>query len=550
MDQHNGAEAVGQRLSLRIDKVDCPGMVIAYYPKTQKHRVRFDDEQGREKNLRLKDWSVHWVDSASSSSGSDSGGVNSLELSIRRDAAGRRLEVYNSVRRKWFQGTILKYVNHCQQHAVEVEPQGKVHMVDLTQPGLVWRYTDLVGSQDKPESTTLDVSKYRGVQRCTQHSWKAFYQPDTYVGCFATEKDAALAYDVYARKRGTPVNFDDRRICRRVMKSLRIPEPEEEPEQAQSLVSDESTSITTSIEPTATNEAPAPVLEQTPDAVLVKQPDNHQEDSDATPGLEMEETELESMNQETSGSKVKEQLATAHSSLHPPPESTKVRRRISVDEDEEEEEYDNNVKPGISAKQAAAKVRAELRDEDSEAEFEFEDEEDSDDEEFTSSSSESEENNDDDLVLSPRKTRGRTSRRKKRPENLFDDSDDVEVNHTRMGKKKERKRALQEIQSYNAPPKRKSEKPSLRKRNRALWPVGTRFVKEFPDFGTFEGRITEWDGKHYHVYYSEDEDQEELSEKEFDNYEIVFVPGDSKGKLIAQQKKRRRESRRKRARLA
>ena len=72
--------------------------------------------------------------------------------------------------------------------------------------------------------------------------------------------------------------------------------------------------------------------------------------------------------------------------------------------------------------------------------------------------------------------------------------------------------------------------------------------QEFHEYGTFEGRITEWDGKHYHVYYSEDEDQEELSEYEFDNYEILSVPGGrNKEKLLSKQKRRSRKIRRQRA---
>ena len=48
-------------------------------------------------------------------------------------------------------------------------------------------------------------------------------------------------------------------------------------------------------------------------------------------------------------------------------------------------------------------------------------------------------------------------------------------------------------------------------------------LQEFPDYGTFEGEITEFDGRHYHVYYPADEDKEELSEYEFEEYEILSM---------------------------
>ena len=73
--------------------------------------------------------------------------------------------------------------------------------------------------------------------------------------------------------------------------------------------------------------------------------------------------------------------------------------------------------------------------------------------------------------------------------------------------------------------------------------------QEFPEFGTFEGRITEWDGKHYHVYYSEDEDQEELNESDFEDLEVLSIPEEDGGKAaLAGLKKRRKKKKRRKAR--
>ena len=47
--------------------------------------------------------------------------------------------------------------------------------------------------------------------------------------------------------------------------------------------------------------------------------------------------------------------------------------------------------------------------------------------------------------------------------------------------------------------------------------------QEFPLHGKFEGTIVGFDGEHYKVYYSCDEDEEELSEYEFD--EVDILPG-------------------------
>jgi hypothetical protein len=56
------------------------------------------------------------------------------------------------------------------------------------------------------------------------------------------------------------------------------------------------------------------------------------------------------------------------------------------------------------------------------------------------------------------------------------------------------------------------------------FPVGTRFRKEFPGHGTFQGTIMSFDGEHHRVYYSSDGDSEELSDYELDDVEIIEIP--------------------------
>ena len=48
--------------------------------------------------------------------------------------------------------------------------------------------------------------------------------------------------------------------------------------------------------------------------------------------------------------------------------------------------------------------------------------------------------------------------------------------------------------------------------------------KQFEGIGSFVGRIVSYDGEHYRVYYSADEDEEDLSESELDDLEFMDDP--------------------------
>jgi hypothetical protein len=54
--------------------------------------------------------------------------------------------------------------------------------------------------------------------------------------------------------------------------------------------------------------------------------------------------------------------------------------------------------------------------------------------------------------------------------------------------------------------------------------VGTRFLKEFPGHGMFQGTIKSFDGEHYRVYYPYGGDAENLSDFELDEVEIIETP--------------------------
>jgi hypothetical protein len=56
------------------------------------------------------------------------------------------------------------------------------------------------------------------------------------------------------------------------------------------------------------------------------------------------------------------------------------------------------------------------------------------------------------------------------------------------------------------------------------FPVGTRFRKDFPGHGTFQGTIISFDGVHYKVHYPSDGDSEELSDYELDDVELIEIP--------------------------
>jgi len=275
-----GPCAVGRRIAFVVKEDDAPsqhqrGIIVAYFPKTHKHRIRFDVPQGtgaqqqpQQRNVLLEDPRVnfywlprsrnHHKTSCTPSSSptktpppqttpcTASSSNSRYELAIQRDAVGRRLEVYHGVRQKWYSATILRFVSEVKQHTLQLHHNGKTQLVDLSIS--TWRYVDLKHDQiwtirkdeqtpttstKKPQSlqqkpwqrdpTLLETSKYLGVTRIAERAWKVHYRKSSaqevndddddveYLGCFSSEKDAALAFDLYARRYDGPVNFEGRR---------------------------------------------------------------------------------------------------------------------------------------------------------------------------------------------------------------------------------------------------------------------------------------------------------------------------------------------------
>ncbi|CAB9521423.1 expressed unknown protein [Seminavis robusta] len=675
-DHHGepGMDAVGRRLSVVLNarkSTSCCALVVAFFPKTHKHRLRFDDDH--EKNVLLRSLDYSWIDV-------DAVRLSAFELAIQRDAVGRRLEVFHHVRQKWYQATVHKYVEHCQQHAVVLEPQGKVHLVDLQQ--CPWRYTDLIGPATTTRNTRdLATSKYMGVVRFTQGTWKAYYGDDNkYIGCFESEKDAALSYDVYARKRHTSVNFENRRICRAQMKMLRVEEPAapkevpstpvvvpvtvtvtpevieslpvlQQEEETANIVMASSTESAEEEEhaPLEETEGPAEVEHHNDDNIVRPDPEGvhgssmMEEENDVECGYSAMVDDVAADVQQTQECAVSTMVDDVASGAVPDVHQTlqygdfvnDVASGVAADVQQTRECGDStmmhDVESGVSAdiqltqedppeKQSGrvtptsvteevhghdgachsprserehlgheleqhedepmlshsdihsgmeAKRRISTSSNDghhaSAAEEEhviqqqepvkaapqtvcaniFEDSEDerdcgvSDDVKITSNNHkhsnnvaanifESDEDDEESVHVTPKKKRkkkkkGSSHRHHRRviEETLssFDELDGKDMDSSEFLSSPTPTKKMKKIKPPPSNPKKKRKRSSSPTNPR--FPVGTRFVKEFEDFGTFEGLITAYDGRHYQVFYAADGDEEELSEYEFDKYEIL-----------------------------
>lgn len=57
-----------------------------------------------------------------------------------------------------------------------------------------------------------------------------------------------------------------------------------------------------------------------------------------------------------------------------------------------------------------------------------------------------------------------------------------------------------------------------------LFPVGTKFLKEFPGYGTFTGIVKAFNGTYYQVHYPDDGDAEDLSTDELKALTVLSKP--------------------------
>jgi hypothetical protein len=212
---------VGRRVSVVLGdgeerRTNKEGTVTSFDPKTSKHRINFDN--GEEKSLILNCVQFKWL-VGSSNKAADDKGVRAarFRMAVKRDVVGRKLKVYHTKRGDWFHGTILSYEKELDKHSVKLDSFTKPMKVDLCKRQFGW--TDLIGPARAKHA--LSTSRYMGVYRSADNTWSAWKgQGDRspHIGTFVSEKDAALAHDVSARRRGDPVNLKAERITEAEMK--------------------------------------------------------------------------------------------------------------------------------------------------------------------------------------------------------------------------------------------------------------------------------------------------------------------------------------------
>ena len=137
-----------------------------------------------------------------------------LRCAVGGDSTGRRLKIWSEKNCAWFQGTIIGYNERISKHRIQFDIGNQVKSFCLENE--IWRYIDLIGNQGNPDSPDKSsTSRFLGVERCSEMSWRAYKSPlcsGNSFGSFASEKDAAYAYDILARRNGLPVNFDDEQV--------------------------------------------------------------------------------------------------------------------------------------------------------------------------------------------------------------------------------------------------------------------------------------------------------------------------------------------------
>jgi hypothetical protein len=220
VERSNAASAVGHRVSVRLSH-NGPykdGIVVAFNQLTGEQTIEFDD--GQEKSVILNCLQFRWLTEPAiegvASLHSDR--LFRLHMAENRDTIGRTLRIYLKSRDEWFDGTVVGFCEQSGKHRINVESLKRERCLSLI-PG-EFRWTDLVDCHSHSDTHTLSTPRYMGVQRYSTTRWRAFKSKVGvhYIGTFESEKDAALAYDVYARQKGRPVNFTSDKISEAEMK--------------------------------------------------------------------------------------------------------------------------------------------------------------------------------------------------------------------------------------------------------------------------------------------------------------------------------------------
>ena len=207
---------VGRRVSVVLGegeerRTNKEGTVTSFDPKTSKHRINFDN--GEEKSLILNCVQFKLL-VGSSNKAADDKGVRAarFRMAVKRDVVGRKLKVYHKKRDEWFDGTIVSLDGELDKYSIMFDSVKTPREVNLARIQFQW--TDLIGPPSPSTKPTLCTSRYMGVQRHGVNTWLAFKSRvgQDLIGTFESEKDAALAHDVYAREGSDFVNFKVERI--------------------------------------------------------------------------------------------------------------------------------------------------------------------------------------------------------------------------------------------------------------------------------------------------------------------------------------------------
>jgi hypothetical protein len=229
VERSNAARAVGHRVSVRLchNGPYKDGIVVAFNQLTGEQTIDFDD--GQEKIVVLNCLQFRWLTEPAIEGvvSLNSDRLFRLHMAENREAVGRTLRICLKSRGEWFDGTIVRFCEQSGKHRINLESLKRERELSLI-PG-EFRWTDLVGCQHSRSDThTLSTPRYMGVQRYSATRWRAFRSNVGvhYIGTFASEKDAALAYDVYARQKGRPVNFTSEKVSEAEIKQRRTTEEE------------------------------------------------------------------------------------------------------------------------------------------------------------------------------------------------------------------------------------------------------------------------------------------------------------------------------------
>jgi hypothetical protein len=217
--------AVGRRILIshgRSKKLS-QALIIKYDHITDRHVIKFDNDEREEQNVSLSKETFEWIGQPDVTNDVDQRAQKqdqreSTNMEARTiGSVGRRFEYRTKKgKRKNFQ--VVGYNKASGIHRVRCENSNKVKKIDL---GKLQNVTWLDVLSDLPHvkqrQTNDNSSKCIGVQFLQQEKlWMALAPlkqggpRKKYIGLFTNEKDASLAHDYYARKIGCELlNFED-----------------------------------------------------------------------------------------------------------------------------------------------------------------------------------------------------------------------------------------------------------------------------------------------------------------------------------------------------